>query len=134
MNEYQVQYKLTKMLDQFKNIYGAPIVVLAQKKPSHVDKKLPFKDAIEGRKTIINVSTCALDVNIDSERLLTSFTIMKSRFNGCIGETIDVGFDRGRYVDYNPEFKLKTNMNALAKSQAQLMSKVKTTNFNSEAE
>jgi len=105
MADWQVQYRLCKFLDQYKNMTNAAIVVLAQKKEGNKDKELPFKEAIEGRKTIVNVSTCAINVIKDAELSRKIFEIKKSRFNSCIGEKIYVGFSKGKYVEYTDEFK-----------------------------
>jgi hypothetical protein len=43
-----------------------------------------------------------------------------------------VGFDRGKYVDYTPEFKNKADMEALERSMRTLPGNVKPTNYNDE--
>jgi hypothetical protein len=126
--DWQVQGRLGKLLDQFKNIYPAPIVLLAQKKKSNGETNLDFKNAIEGRKSILNVVTCALDVKVNYERSSTSFTIEKSRFNGCIGKTIEVGFDRGKYIPYTKDFAIKVMQDNLAKIHSAALSGVTLTN------
>ncbi len=128
--DWQVQYRFCKFLDQYKNRSNACLVVVAQKKPPVKDKELPFREAIEGRKTILNVATCALNIIKDMANSCTLFEIKKSRFNDCVGETIRVGFDRGEYVPYNQEFKMKALIKREDKEQREKMSKVNPTGLN----
>ncbi len=123
MADWQVQYRFCKFLDQYKNRSNAALVVLAQKKSSK-DKELPFREAIEGRKTILNVSTCALNVIKDVANSCTEFEIKKSRFNACVGDTVKVGYDKGEYVPFTQEFKMQAHMRRSEKEQNLLMAKV----------
>lgn len=122
--DWQVQYRFCKFLDQYKNKSNACLVVLSQKKPTVKDKELPFRESIEGRKTILNVATCALNVLKDVANYCTLFEIKKSRFNDCVGETVRVGFDKGEYVPYTQEFKMKAQNQRADKEQREIMSKV----------
>ena len=131
MVDWQVQYRFCKFIDQYKNKSNAAIVILAQLK-SMKDKELSFQDAIEGRKTIMTISTCVLRVSRDVEHQRTGFEIMKSRFGESLGQTVYVGFRRGKYVDYTPAFKNEVEMNKLAKATQAMTGKLKTSNFNSE--
>lgn len=124
LSEFQVQYRFCKFLDQYKNRSNAALLVLSQKKPQIKDKELPFRETIEGRKSILNVATCALNVVKDVENYCTLFTIMKSRFNDSIGQTIKVGFKRGEYVPFTNEFKLEALTLRTAREQAAVMEKV----------
>jgi len=126
MDIWQAQYRFCKYIDQYKNRSNAAIVLLAQLKSSG-DKTLSFKEAIEGRKTIMNVSSCVLRVTKEADKRRTGFEIMKSRFNASLGQTIYVGFDRGEYVDYTPEFKHKADMEALERSLRTLPGKSSST-------
>jgi KaiC/GvpD/RAD55 family RecA-like ATPase len=132
--DWQVQYRFCKFLDQFKNRSNAIIVVLAQKKPSQKDKELPFGEAIQGRKSILNIATCALNVIKDVDNYCTLFEIKKSRFNDCMGETIRVGFKRGEYVLYDNKFKMEALQMKGDKEQRELMATVKPTNNNNKGE
>ena len=129
--DWQVQYRFAKFLDQYKNRSKSTIVVLAQKKGGN-GKDLSFKESIEGRKSILNVATCALNVVADKENYATAFEIKKSRFNDCMGEVVKVGWEKGKYVPYSTEFRQKAMMAKDAKDQAQLMSKVNPKGFGSE--
>jgi len=126
LSNWQVQEEFAKFLDSFKNNYLAPIVILSQLKEG---KDLEFKEAIEGRKMILNVATCALRVTAERDTSRTSFKIEKSRFTSAVGDTIYVGFHKGKYVDYNnKEFQQYANELELKRTreeQGHLLSKIK---------
>lgn len=124
LSDWEVQYRFCKFLDQYKNKSNAALVVLSQKKAAIKDKELPFREAIEGRKTILNVATCALNVVKDLDNSCTLFEIKKSRFNACVGETIKVGFDKGEYVLFDQAFRQKAQIQRDQKAQNILMAKV----------
>jgi hypothetical protein len=107
--EWQVQEKLIAMLDQYKNIYPAPIVLMAQVKPPAAENPEPFKVRIEGRKTILNVCTCCIEMVADRDNLRTEWHIHKSRFNESIGSSFFTGYDKGRFVPYTAEFQANAN-------------------------
>jgi archaellum biogenesis ATPase FlaH len=119
--DWQVQDQVGKYLDNFKNVYSAPIVLLSQLK---ADEKVEFQDRISGRKSIMDSVTCAVEVIKDSENLRTGFKIHKNRFNESSTDLIYNGFDKGLYVPMTPEFameveKYKTEkmMNATLKNR-----------------
>ena len=118
MENWKVQEKLANYLDQFKSRYLAPIVVLAQLKEG---KDLPFKEALEGRKSIYNIATCAIELKAEREELRTAWTIHKSRFTQAIGQTIYTGFDRGKYVPYTSEFKNQIELKKQREEQQSLL-------------
>lgn len=105
MNEWEVQAALARKLDQYKNTYPAPIVVLAQVTPSDDERRVPFKTRIEGRKVILNVATCCLEMVANREELATEWWIHKSRFNESVGEKIITGYNKGQYVIHDDAFK-----------------------------
>lgn len=105
LGEYEVQAKLTRMLDNYKNIYPAPIVVLAQLNPNNETNENWFPAKLQGRKLIINVATCILEMIVDKKMRITKWKVWKSRFNGCVGEVIETGFDNGRFVPCTEQFK-----------------------------
>ena len=129
LSDHQAQYRFCKYIDQFKNRANAPIVVLAQLKTSG-ETKLSFKESIEGRKGLMNISTCSLKVTKDVENQRTGFTIEKSRFTAALGQTVWVGFDKGKYVDYTPEFKNKVQLDIVAKATQRAVSASNPSNFN----
>jgi hypothetical protein len=105
MKNWEVQEVLATRLDRYKNIYPAPIVLLAQVAPPDSERKTPFKQRIEGRKSVLNVSTCAIEMIAKREDLCTEWWIHKSRFNEAVGEHIKTGYKHGEYVTYDDEFK-----------------------------
>jgi KaiC/GvpD/RAD55 family RecA-like ATPase len=123
MADWQVQYRFCKFLDQYKNKSNSCLVVLSQKKASK-DKELPFQESLEGRKSIMTVATCAINIVKDIANFCTLFEIKKSRFNDCVGDTIRVGFDKGKYVTYDQEFKSKALSLRADKENKELMAKV----------
>lgn len=102
---WQVQEQFASMLDQYKNIYPAPIVLMAQVSPPNEDNTIPFKVRIEGRKSILNVSTCCIEMIADRENRCTEWIVHKSRFNEFVGASFTTGYDKGRFVNHTEEFK-----------------------------
>ena len=103
--DWEVQAKVAKMLDSFKNSYPAPIVILAQKKATNGDSDLSFKELIQGRKIILDVCTCAIELKADRPNFKTDWIIRKSRFSAGAGQTVSTGYKFGRYVEYSQHFK-----------------------------
>lgn len=127
-NGFEVLHEVGRELDLFKNIYNSPIILLSQLKAiTKEDDSTPFKERIEGRKSVFNFCTCAIEAKADKENSRTEWIFRKSRFSKAMGKTVITGFDKGRYVPYNREFarkseaeKMERQMNAtLAKSRQQ---------------
>jgi replicative DNA helicase len=113
---YEVQNEVGRSWDQFKNIYNAPIVLLCQLKAlSKDDDSTPFKERIEGRKSVFNFCTCALEARANKETQTTEWTFYKSRFQKSLGLTIKTGFEYGRYVKYDREFAQKAEKEKMDK-------------------
>lgn len=113
---WQVQEQLAALLDQYKNIYPAPIVLMAQVSPPNEDNTVPFKVRIEGRKSILNVATCCIEMIADRENRCTEWIIHKSRFNEFVGTSFKTGFDRGKFVEYTQAFIAKVADDKMAKA------------------
>ena len=105
MKNWEVQEALATKLDRYKNVYPAPIVLLAQVTPPDAEHRTPFKTRIEGRKSVLNVATCAIEMVANREELTTTWLIHKSRFNEAVGQIITTGYDRGRFVTCDDAFK-----------------------------
>lgn len=121
--KWEVQEKTAEILYQYKDLLNCPIVLLGQLKDSHEDN-VPFKERIEGRKSVLNKATCAIEVIAEPENMRTSFTIRKARYSGTLGETIYSGFDRGKYVPYTKEFATKRLLEQERKERAKILGKV----------
>jgi len=119
-SDWKCQEKIAKYLDSFKQRYNAPVLVLAQLKDKKEDAL--FKERIEGRKIILNVATCAIELAAEREDMRTSWTIRKSRFSEGIGKVIYTGFDKGKYTLYTPDFANQAQQRKDAKKHQEVLS------------
>lgn len=103
LNEYEVQAQVANALDKYKNIYPAPIVIMSQVNPPD-EAGTPFQYRIKGRKIIMDIATCVVEMVAERDHFRTQWTIHKSRFNESVGNSFHTGFQRGRYVPYTKEF------------------------------
>lgn len=125
LNEFQVQAAIVQRLDTYKNIYPAPIVILAQVTPPDAERSTPFKYRIEGRKSILNVCTCAVEMIANREELSTEWLIHKSRFNEMVGESIMTGYSNGRFIEYSEEFQATVAVRNAAREVKELDKEIK---------
>jgi replicative DNA helicase len=107
LKDWEIQSRLVTLLDQYKNIYPAPIVLMAQLEKPDKDKKKPFSLRLFGRKSIFEKATVAIEMTRDNENLRTEWTIHKSRFTAALGQSIFTGYDRGKFVVIDDSFKQK---------------------------
>jgi hypothetical protein len=105
LNEWLVQAKLARLLDQYKNRYPAPIILLAQCKQADEDDRTPFKERIAGRKLIVDSTTLAAEMTVDYKARATHWTFWKSRYVTAIGKTVTTGYNNGRFVPYDKAFQ-----------------------------
>jgi hypothetical protein len=118
MENYKVQENFVQYIDQFKNKYMAPVIVLSQQKEG---KDLPFKEAIEGRKIIYNKATCVVELVAERDLWRSGWKIHKSRFSKAIGQTIYTGFEKGKYTPYTAEFRNKVELRKTQEEQNKLL-------------
>lgn len=107
LSENEVQSRLSRMMDKYKNIYPAPIVMFAQITPPDEKDKIPFQQRIKGRKIIMDPSTCAVEMIRNTKELYTLWKFHKSRFTEALGKDIKTGYDKGRFVIYDTAFAEK---------------------------
>lgn len=130
LNEWEVQQRVAALLDDYKNRYPAPIVLMAQVDPNREDEEVPFQYRIKGRKVIVDVSTLIVELIADRENLRTEWVVHKSRFTeGVIGKSFYTGYEKGQYVPYDDEFKAKVAA-IQQKRQAELMDRMAGTVMN----
>lgn len=118
LKEHEVQAKVMGLLDNFKNIYPAPIVLMAQVRPPKEDSDEPPEYRMKGSKSILVKSTVVLELFKDATKLRTGWRVYKGRFSDAIGQTIYTGFDKGRFVRYTKEFILQATEILMRKSLA----------------
>jgi len=102
--DHEVQHKFTLLLDRFKNIYPAPIVVMCQLKPSDKDNKAPYTERIMGRKSIATKATVVLELESEPKEMRTKWTLHKGRYVTNLGQTFYTGFYLGKIVEYGADF------------------------------
>lgn len=124
MNEWEVQSQLAGILDKYKNLYPAPIILLGQIARPDRENTIPFKIRIEGRKVILNSCTAALEMMADRENLRTEWVVHKSRFNENVGNSFHTGYKSGRFVKYTSEFQSEINQMKERKEAATFDKKV----------
>lgn len=118
--QWQVLNRLGASLDNYKSQYPAPFILFSQLKSSN-NETSDFKDRIEGFKAVMNHATTAIEVKIDRENLRSEFIFRKNRFKGCVGISVFVGFERGRYVKYDKKFMTETRLRNDQKKHESLM-------------
>lgn len=103
---WKVQAELCEVLDKYKNLYPAPIILFAQMEPPTQVNPKPYELRFQGRKLITTKATCIIEMTKNKDDYTTDFKIHKNRFNGdSVNEIIVCGFDKGRYVENNDAFK-----------------------------
>ena len=104
MSENEVQARLSRMLDRYKNLYPAPIILMAQMKPQDREERTPWQERIKGRKIIADSCTFIVEMAANFQEMSTEWTVWKSRFTQAVGRQFTTGWDKGRYVEHTPEF------------------------------
>lgn len=107
LGPYQVQEKFCSYLDEIKNLYPAPIVVLTQMKKD--DEDTPFDIRIRGAKMLATKATVFVEMETDHENHRTKCTVRKGRYVKGLGREFYIGYDRGKFVDYDVAFQTRVN-------------------------
>jgi hypothetical protein len=124
LTEWDVQQGVSAILDDVKNRYPAPIVLLCQIDPNKKDENIPFQYRVKGRKVISDVATLIIELIADRENLRTEWVVHKSRFTeGVVGHSFYTGYDKGQYVSYDKEFQDKVAL-IQQKRQQEMMNKM----------
>ncbi len=110
LDEYKVQRKLTHVLEKYRKIYPAPIVVMAQVHGPTEDERereriSPFQVRIHGTKLITTKATVIMEMIADRQNLETEWYFHKGRFSQATGTSINTGYDNGKFVYLSDEFK-----------------------------
>lgn len=108
MNEYECQAKFARQLNDFKNVYPAPIVLMCQIDPPSKENT-PFTHRIKGRKLIKDFCMDHVEMIPNFEDRTTEFEFHKSRFTQSVGRREVRGFEKGKFVPYNADFQAKMN-------------------------
>jgi len=119
---HEVLEDLSKYLDMMYKKIKAPIVVLSQIKPEAKDES-DFEFRIKESKSIFVPSTFALELAPDKNRSMTKCICHKHRWSSRAGEGVDLGFDRGHFVEYSMEFQQKIAERNERKEHAATMQK-----------
>lgn len=127
LNQYQVQEKLSRVLDNFKNAYPAPIVIMSQLKPD-LEKDAPFQIRIMGSKSIMVPATFAIEMIINVKDQKTSWKVHKSRYAESMGKEFSTGYDNGRFVVYSTAFAERVQKQAYEREARKLNSAIDKTN------
>jgi DnaB-like helicase C terminal domain len=107
LNEYQVQRRLTHVLEKYRKLYPAPIVVLAQIQPPDAERETPFQVRIQGTKLICTRATMIIEMIAHRPELYTEWLIHKGRYAQSVGESIKTGYKNGLFVKHDDAFKLE---------------------------
>jgi hypothetical protein len=120
MRKHEVLEELTKFLDTMYKKLHAPITVLGQIKPESKDETdLEFR--IKDSRSIYVPATFALELQPDKAKSSTRFIVHKHRWSSRAGESIELGFDRGHFVEYTMAFQEKVLREAANREHAQIM-------------
>lgn len=128
LTQYQVQERVSRALDKFKNLYPAPVVIMSQLKSSDGKEKIPFQFRIMGSKSIMVPATFASEMVIDRKNLRTKWVVHKSRYTEAIGKDFWTGYDKGRFVEYTNSFAEKVQKMHMEREAYKLNQKIDESN------
>ncbi|HEY5234849.1 MAG TPA: hypothetical protein VIJ14_01620, partial [Rhabdochlamydiaceae bacterium] len=107
LDEFMCQRRFANLLDQMKNRYPCPIVLMAQmKKLVDDDDNTPFNIRLKGSKLICDKATFICEIIPERKLLRSKWRVWKSRFTEAVGQSVYTGYDRGKFVPYDEKFKL----------------------------
>ena len=106
MDEYKVQRKLTHVLEKYRKVYPAPIILMAQTNPPERDRDSPkpFQVRIQGTKLICTKATMIIEMIPNREELTTEWLIHKGRYAESTGASVFTGYKNGLFVKRDENF------------------------------
>jgi replicative DNA helicase len=110
MRTYECQEIAASIIENLRVNYPAPIVVFSQMDDGKEDEdgsSAPFETRIQGRKIIANYATVVFEIKADRENSTTEFKLHKGRNMEYVRGKIIAGWDNGKYVRFDEEFKKK---------------------------
>lgn len=110
LDEYKAQRKLTNILEHYRKIYPAPIVLMCQVNRDDPENPTPMKYRIMGTKLIYTRATYVMEMIKHVDQLMTEWVIHKGRF-AKLGESVKTNFEKGMYIPYTEEFANKIRAN-----------------------
>jgi hypothetical protein len=110
MDEYKAQRKLTNILEHYRKIYPAPIVLMCQVNRDDPENPSPMKYRIMGTKLIYTRATYVLEMLKHVEQFMTEWVIHKGRF-AKLGESVKTDFERGMYIPHTDAFLARVMAN-----------------------
>lgn len=113
MKGHEVMREVMSILDDFKNRYPAPIVVLTQLSSQNEEGTLDFQERLRGCHDIITPATVALELVADRKNLRSQWIIHKNRYKGAVvGQSVWNAYDNGHFKPMTEEWEKYTkNLN-----------------------
>ena len=106
LDEFECQRKLANLLDRMKLRYPGPIVIMAQmKRLADEEDTTPYNIRLKGSKLICDKSTFICELIPERALLRSKWIVWKSRFTEAVGDAIYTGYERGKFVLYDDNFK-----------------------------
>lgn len=96
LNPVQVSKDLGFWLKDFGRKVPKPIIMFVQLRESSDDSE--FKERVENDRSVFNHAFMAIEVVPDFETGISKFNIVKDRFGGAQGRTLEMKYDGGRFV------------------------------------
>jgi len=112
---YDVLNDLRIYMQRYIRKSNIPIVLFAQLHSLGKRNNVDLDSRIKECPVIIEAATVVLEIIPNFEEKSTYFLIKKDRF-GLQGEKITCGFEKGKYVEYDEEFKKKVEAIAISKT------------------
>lgn len=106
LDEYKAQRRLTNILEKYRKIYPAPIVLMCQVNKVDPEAPTPMKYRIMGTKLIYTRATMVLEMIKHADFLMTEWVPHKGRFSK-LGQSVKTGYKNGAFVPYDDAFRLE---------------------------